>query len=333
MNKFYPLKIEEIRQLTSDSVEIKFQINSDISEKFQFKAGQYITIKHEIDGDDIRRAYSLCSDPNSSEIAVGVKMVENGKMSTFLTKNVKEGDVLEVMPPSGNFVLEGENVVGICAGSGITPILSMLKSGKADFKLVYGNKTESSTMFYEEIKEHKSDNYFVFSREEVEGSLKGRINSETLDKIDGILDADAYYICGPGEMIEEVSEYLIKNHIEKSKIHFEKFSSSKKKKDSEESEIVDVLSDITVIMDDEEFEYKLSSKGESILDSAMQAGADIPFSCKGGVCCTCKAKVMEGKAVMSENYALSEDEVRDGYILTCKAHPVSEKIIVDFDIM
>ena len=333
MNKFYPLKIEEIRQLTSDSVEIKFQINSDISEKFQFKAGQYITIKNEIDGDEIRRAYSLCSDQNSSEIAVGVKMVENGKMSTFLTKNVKEGDVLEVMPPSGNFVLEGENVVGICAGSGITPILSMLKSGKADFKLVYGNKTESSTMFYEEIKEQNSDNYFVFSREEVEGSLKGRINSETLDKIDGILSADAYYICGPGEMIEEVSEYLIKNHIEKSKIHFEKFYSSKKKKDSEESEIFDVFSDITVIIDDEEFLYKLSSKGESILDSAMQAGADVPFSCKGGVCCTCKAKVMEGKAVMSENYALSEEEVRDGYILTCKAHPVSEKIIVDFDEM
>ena len=146
------------------SVPSKFDIPSDISEKFKFKAGQYITIKHNINGEEIRRSYSLCSDPNTNEIAVGVKRVEGGKMSTFLTKEIKIGDILEVMPPTGNFIFEGGNVVAICAGSGITPILSMMKSSNSSFTLIYGNKTIESSMFYDEIKKMNSENHFVFSR-------------------------------------------------------------------------------------------------------------------------------------------------------------------------
>ncbi|MDG1719573.1 MAG: FAD-binding oxidoreductase [Flavobacteriales bacterium] len=334
MNKLYTLNITEINTLTSDSVEIKFGIPSDISSKFKFKAGQYITIKHNINGEEIRRSYSLCSDPNTNEIAVGVKRVEGGKMSTFLTKEIKIGDALEVIPPTGNFVFEEGNVVAICAGSGITPILSMMKSSNSLFTLIYGNKTVESTMFYDEIRDINSDNHFVFSREEVGGCSHSRINNSVIETVlQGDYKDRVFYICGPGELIENTQKFLIKNGVKNSDIFFEMFTSVKKKDAVNKSETNEKICNITVIMDGDEFEYKLSSIGDTILDSAMEEGADIPFSCKGAVCCTCKAKVMEGKAIMDENYSLSEEEVEEGYILTCQAHPTTENIIVDFDEM
>jgi len=332
MNKFYPLKVKEVRKLTDDSVEISFEIPDALLDKFRFKAGQYITIRSIINNEEVRRAYSLCSPPNSEEISVGVKRVKGGKMSSFLTEKLSNGDNIEVMPPSGSFVLGAErNIVAICAGSGITPILSMIKSETSNVKLIYGNKTEDSTMFYSEIKNLNNDNYFLFSRENVLGSINGRITSETLKNIKGIFDADAYYICGPGEMIDSISDFLKENEV-KGKINFEKFNSPKKIKiENSNSEDSEIISNITVIMDGDEFDYTLSSKGDTILDSAMDEGADVPFSCKGAVCCTCKAKVTEGKAIMHKNYSLSEEEVKDGFILTCQAHPITENIIVDFD--
>ena len=334
MNKFYSLNIKEINTLTSDSVEIKFEIPSDISDKFKFKAGQYITIKNNINGEEIRRSYSLCSDPNTNEIAVGVKRVEGGKMSTFLTKEIKIGGILEVMPPTGNFIFEEGNVVAICAGSGITPILSMIKSSNAEFTLIYGNKTIESSMFYDEIKKMDSENHFVFSREEVEGCFHSRINDSVIETVlQGDYKNRVFYICGPGELIDETEKFLIKNGVKTSDIFFERFTSVKKKDAVEKSETDEIICNITVIMDGDEFEYTLSSRGDTILDSAMDEGADVPFSCKGAVCCTCKAKVMEGKAIMDKNYSLSEQEVEEGYILTCQSHPITENIIVDFDEM
>ena len=334
MNKFYPLKVKEVRKLTDDSKEISFEIPDALLNKFIFKAGQYITIKSTINNEEVRRAYSLCSSPDSKEISVGVKKVKRGKMSSFLTENLRNGDNIEVMPPSGSFVLGDErNIIAICAGSGITPILSMIKSKTSDVKLIYGNKTEDSTMFYSEIKNLNNDNYFLFSRENVLGSINGRITSDTLKNIKGIFDADAYYICGPGEMIDSISDFLKENEV-KGKINFEKFNSPKKSKiENSNSEDSEIISNITVIMDGDEFDYTLSSKGDTILDSAVDEGADVPFSCKGAVCCTCKAKVIEGKAIMDKNYSLSEEEVKDGFILTCQAHPITENIIVDFDEM
>ena len=209
----------------------------------------------------------------------------------------------------------------------------MIKSKTSDVKLIYGNKTEDSTMFYSEIKNLNNDNYFLFSRENVLGSINGRITSDTLKNIKGIFDADAYYICGPGEMIDSISDFLKENEV-KGKINFEKFNSPKKSKiENSNSEDSEIISNITVIMDGDEFDYTLSSKGDTILDSAVDEGADVPFSCKGAVCCTCKAKVTEGKAIMDKNYSLSEEEVKDGFILTCQAHPITENIIVDFDEM
>ncbi len=339
MRQLHPLKISKINTLTDDAVELIFDIPKNLKSEFKFIAGQYITICTTIENKDVRRAYSLCSDPNSEKIAVGVKRVEGGKMSNFLTQDVKVGDVLNVMPPKGSFCLEDEkNIIAICAGSGITPILSMIKSTSSNFTLVYGNKTQSSSMFQEELNNMNIISHYTYSREKVEGCFNSRIDKNLLSKLSEnelFLNADGYYICGPGEMIDVVEEFLLERGVDKNKIKFERFTASKKKKDSEsiETEQEEIISNISVIIDGDEFEYQLPSKGESILDSAMNEGADVPFSCKGGVCCTCKAKVMEGKVVMTENYALSEDEVAEGFILTCKSHPASENIVVDFDEM
>jgi len=336
MNSFYPLKVSQIRTLTTHAVKLKFEIPAELESKFNFIAGQYITIKHKIGGEEVRRAYSICSSIEEG-ISVGVKKVETGKMSSFLTTKIKEGDVLEVMPPTGNFVLHGKNIVGICAGSGITPILSMIKTSllnneNSKFTLIYGNKTQDSTMFYSEIKQLNIDTHFVFSKEKAEGLKEGRIDRNMLDTFsDQILSADAYFICGPGEMIDAVSAFLLKKGIEKSKIHFERFTASKKQKETEQTK--EITSNVMVSIDGDDFEFQLSSNGKSILDAAMDAGADVPFSCKGAVCCTCKAKVMEGKAIMDKNYSLSEEEVTEGFILTCQAHPITENIVVDYDEM
>ncbi len=337
MNSFYPLKVSQIRALTTNAVELKFEIPAELKSKFNFKAGQYITIKHQIGGEEVRRAYSICSSIKEG-ISVGVKKVETGKMSSFLTTKIKEGDVLDVMPPTGNFVLQGKNVVGICAGSGITPILSMIKTillnnDNSKFTLIYGNKTQDSTMFYSDIKQLNINTHFVFSREKVEGAKEGRIDRNMLDVFsDKILSADAYFICGPGEMIDTVSDFLTMKGIEKSKIHFERFTITEKEETSKK-QTKEITSNVMVSIDGDDFEFQLSSNGKSILDAAIDAGADVPFSCKGAVCCTCKAKVMQGKAIMDKNFSLSDEEVEQGYILTCQSHPTTENIVVDYDEM
>ena len=338
MSKFYSVKVKKVKKLTQDSVEISFVLTNDLNEKFKYISGQYITISKEINGEEVRRAYSICSDSSSDELSIGVKKVDGGKMSTFLTSNVHVGDTLDIMPPQGNFVLNNERkVVCICAGSGITPILSMIKSNSHDFTLIYGNKTQDSTMFLDEIEKINIKKYFTYSREKVDNCFNSRINKEFLKELsvkENILNADGYYICGPGDMIDNVEDFLINNNIDKSQIHFELFAPKQDTKLlDQKAENQEIVSDITVIIDGDEFEYSLHSNGETILDSAMNEGADVPYSCKGGVCCTCKAKIIEGKATMTENFSLSEDEVDDGFILTCMAHPASERIIVDFDEM
>ena len=339
MFKFHKLKVDKIKQITDESVEIFFEVPQNLKSNFLFTAGQYITISKIINQEEVRRSYSLCSCANSNILSIGVKRIENGLMSSYLTKDLKVGDFLNVMQPNGTFCLNDEKkVVAICAGSGITPILSMLKSNDRNFTLIYGNKSQSSTMFLEEINKMNITTYFTYTRENIDGCYNSRIDNNLLKNIlskQNYLNADGYFICGPGDMIELVEEFLLNNGVDKSKIHFEKFTSNTKNKAQEiVSETDDqIISNVTVIMDGDEFDYQLAANGETILDSAMSVGADVPYSCKGGVCCTCKAKVIEGKAVMTENFSLSEEEVEEGFILTCMAHPVSEKIVVDFDEM
>ena len=341
MSKFNSLVVSDINNLTTDSVVISFDIS--ITGNFDFVSGQYITIKHKIDGEEVRRAYSICSAP-SEGLSIGVKRVEGGKMSTFLVDHLNIGDSLEVMPPSGNFVYKEnkKHVVAICAGSGITPIFSMIKSidDHTNFSLLYGNKSEQSTMFYSELKTIKDNSskhlniHWFFSKEKVQSSINGRIDKNNLQQLlntfSDLKDADDFYICGPGDLIDNVKELLLLNQINESKIHFERFTAAEKENNETDSE-ADIMSNVTVCVDGDDFEFTLSSKGQYILDAAMQYGADVPYSCKGAVCCTCKGKVMEGKVTMDANYSLSEDEVAEGYFLGCTARPASPNLVVDFD--
>ena len=349
MSKFYSLKVKEIKRLTLDSVEIVF--NNKYPSDFSFKAGQYITLRKQINNEDVRRSYSLSSSPNSG-IEIGVKRVEKGLMSTFLTKDLKVGDTLDVMPPTGNFYLdsseENKHYIAICAGSGITPILSMIRyitetEPNTYFTLIYGNRSRSSTMFAQDLLELENNFqsqifiHYVFSRENVSDFIHGRIDESILNSLfennKKLVSADSYFLCGPGEMIDTVSSFLIGQGVKEDKINFERFTANinqEKNKDIlQKSE--ELVSNVMISVDGDDFEFELSSQGKTILEAAMDEGADVPFSCKGGVCCVCKAKVMKGKVSMDANYSLSEDEVEAGYILTCQSHPASEDLVVDFD--
>ncbi len=352
MSKFYSIPVHSITQLTDDSVCVKFDISSCDPNTFKFISGQYITISHKISGNEIRRSYSISSCPGQG-IEIGVKLVENGRMSTYLVNELKVGDVLNIMPPSGSFALEVKNsnanqYIGICSGSGITPILSMIRNvltsePESSFVLIYGNKSISSTMFSNELKNFElnyKDRFSIFnaySRENNSDSINGRLDEISLktlfDSNSNFINADSFYICGPGNMIQSVSKFLDLFGINNKKVLYELFSApvETKKEIIVKAEII--KSNVTVSVDGDDFDFELSQDGLTILDAALEAGADVPFSCKGGVCSVCKAKIMEGTASMDINYSLAEDDVEEGYILTCQAHPTSENLIVDYDEM
>ena len=352
MSKFYSIPVHSITQLTDDSVCVKFDISSCDPNTFKFISGQYITISHKISGKEIRRSYSISSCP-SQGIEIGVKLVENGRMSTYLVNELKVGDVLNIMPPTGSFALEVKNsnanqYIGICSGSGITPILSMIRNvlisePESSFVLIYGNKSISSTMFSNELKNFRlnyKDRFSIFnaySRENNSDSINGRLDEVSLktlfDSNSNFINADSFYICGPGNMIQSVSKFLDLFGINNKKVLYELFSApvETKKEIIVKAEII--KSNVTVSFDGDDFDFELSQDGLTILDAALEAGADVPFSCKGGVCSVCKAKIMEGTASMDINYSLAEDDVEEGYILTCQAHPTSENLIVDYDEM
>lgn len=353
MSLFKTVKVKEIRKETSDAVSVAFNVNVADNPEFDYQSGQYVTIKKLINGEDIRRSYSLSSAPNESDFRIAVKKIEGGKMSSFLNDNLKEGDELELMTPAGNFSLLPENnkhYVGFAAGSGITPIISMIKSvlstTNSKFTLFYGNKTDGSTIFKKELDQLVAKNSdslkinYIYSKQVSANKLfEGRITKEKFEEflredVD-LLKADGFYLCGPEQMINEVSERLNYLGVNKDKVHFELFTAPTK----EVGEVVAAennfsgTSKITAIMDGEEVEFDLAADGDFILDAAIENGIDAPFSCKGAVCCTCKAQVIEGKAIMEMNYSLSDAEVEEGFILTCQAHPASDKIVVDFDVI
>ncbi len=346
--QFYKLKIKNVVKETSDTVSIIFDIPNDLKEKFSFKPGQYLTLRTTINGEEVRRAYSLSTSPDENEWRVAIKKVNHGKFSSY-AQNLKAGDEIEVMAPTGNFTVnstEPKNYVLFAAGSGITPIISiakyLVKANNANqITLFYGNKTESETIYKKELDLLAANNQhinvvYIYSRQEVENDLlKGRIDASKIEKLYNKYlsnqTVNEVYVCGPEEMIFAVKDFFKSNGVDEKHIHFELFNTSNAKKEEEVDESVEVMSHVTVIIDDEEFEFDLSSKGKNILQAAQDEDADVPFSCKGGVCCTCKAKVMEGKAKMDLNYSLDDDEVEEGFILTCQAHPLTENVVVSFD--
>lgn len=353
---FYNLRIKEVRRETPDAVSILFDVPPDLKEEFSFQPGQYLTLRTQLDGEDIRRSYSICAGLNDGELRVAVKEVPKGKFSTYANRVLKANDTLDVMTPMGNFTTDitektAKSFVFFAAGSGITPILSLTKtvlqsSPDSDVTLFYGNKSSDSAIFREEIENlknlfmHSFRLIHVFSRENIGNPIqKGRIDKEKTELlIKAFLstqEVDEVFICGPEEMIFDVSSAVEESGIPKNKIRFELFTSPTQKKhvveDLPKEKEQLVQANVIIIIDDEHTLVNLDSDGESILDAGYRAGADLPFACKGGVCCTCKAKILEGTARMDVNYALEKDEVEAGYILTCQAHPTSEKLIVSFD--
>lgn len=348
MSSFLKLIIKEVKRETKDAVSILFNIPEELKTNYRFIAGQYINLRLTLDNHEIRRAYSICSAPESNELRIAVKAVKNGVFSQFANTKLKAGDVLEVGHPEGKFTFEPEidrqkNYIAFVAGSGITPVLSILKSvlksePKSSFVLVYGNKSPEETMFYQELHDLQLQYvgrffvHYVFSQAKVESALFGRIEKSAVNFVmnnkHAALSFDKFYLCGPEEMINGVSAILKEKNVKDSAIKFELFTTS-----SHENTITESLeghSKITIMVDDEETTFSMSQK-QSILDAALKQGIDAPYSCQGGICSSCLARVTEGSAEMKKNSILTDGEIADGLILTCQAHPTSATIRVDYD--
>jgi ring-1,2-phenylacetyl-CoA epoxidase subunit PaaE len=347
LNTFHSLSISEVKQETPNAVSISFQIPENLKETFSFKAGQYITVKHFVDGKEIRRAYSICSTPRSETLKVGVKKVIGGSFSVYANTELKTGDKLDVMAPGGKFVLlpqpeKTRKYAAFAAGSGITPVLSIVQTAleeepKSTFLLVYGNRSPQETMFYNELEVLK-DKYpnrfsieYIFSREKGDNALFGRIDQSTVNFIlkNKFKETafDEYYLCGPETMIDIVSAVLKANHVNTKQIHYELFSTA-------EGDLLVLPHDgntmITVTVDDETETFSMP-QSKSVLEAVLEKGLDAPFSCQGGICSTCIARIKEGKAEMRKNQILTDSEIAEGLILTCQAHPTTPTFVVDYD--
>ncbi len=354
---FQKLIIADIRRETADCVSIALAVPENLKEIFQYKQGQYITLRTNIHGEDVRRSYSICSSPLDNELRVAVKKVEGGIFSTYANEQLQKGDTLEVMPPLGKFFTDlnpeqSRKYVGFASGSGITPLLSIIKTTlrtelTSEFTLVYGNRNRHSIIFKEALEGLKNlymnrfRVIYILSREKTDSDINfGRIDADKCgalcEKTIDIHSTDAFFLCGPENMIFSVKDQLEQMGVEKKKIHFELFTTAGTKRSSvvsrESSVKTEVKSKITIKLDGVSFDFDLGFEGDAILDAALKNGADLPYACKGGVCCTCRAKLVEGEVDMDVNYGLEPDEIEQGFILTCQSHPRTEKVVVDFDI-
>ena len=349
MSQFHKLSIKKIQKVTDKSVTISFNVPHNLKEAFAFKAGQYITLKTTINGNEVRRDYSLCSSPESGILEIAVKEVKNGAFSVYANNQLQVNDVIEVALPKGHFVFEpnktlSRTIAAFAAGSGITPILSIIKSvleeePNSKVVLVYGNKTTKDTMFLNQLLElqHKYSNRltirFVFSQANEANALFGRIEKNTVNLIVKNeykhLTIDAFYLCGPEGMIHTVKDVLKEHNINEGNIFYELFKASKATKVIEQTGLNDKVK-ITIIVDEEANTFEMSQK-QTILEAALDEDVDAPYSCQGGICSSCIAKLTEGKAKMRQNNILTDDELAQGLVLTCQAQPTTSKIVVDYD--
>ena len=354
MSKFQSLRVAEVCRETVDSVSILLEPVS--GESFRFLAGQYLTLRTNIDGDDIRRSYSLCSAPSEGVLRVAIKEVPGGIFSTYCNRVLAVGDTLESLPPDGRFTRDFsesvKNHLAIAAGSGITPVISIVKDvlssdPTAKVALCYVNKETSSIIFKDELSNLK-DTYLerlqlfnFLTREPVEVDLfSGRLDAQRLSRLfpDVISPTsfDVAYLCGPESMISDCRTALTGAGMPDSSVKFELFTSSSEP--VKEARVESVSSsksdevDVSVVLDGVTTRVSVKRTGKSILDAALDAGVDAPFSCQGGVCCTCRCKMTAGSASMDINFALEEDEVENGYVLSCQAHPDGDgPFVMDFD--
>ncbi|MFL1894410.1 2Fe-2S iron-sulfur cluster-binding protein [Aquimarina sp. 2-A2] len=348
MSDFYTLTIKDIIRETPKAVSIEFTVPLDLKKTFEFTAGQYVTLKTVLNGKEVRRAYSLCSSPNSEVLKVAVKEIDGGTFSAFANNILKVGDSLDVHVPEGNFKLKTNSgntktYAAFAAGSGITPVLSMVKAVLEDepnstFILAYGNKSLDETIFFKELlalQVKYPDRLFIeffYSRTQEANSHFGRIEKSTVNFIlkNKFKDQtiNSFFLCGPESMISTVTEVLQEQGVAKDAIHFELFTASSEPVEIDAS--LEGKTSITVLVDDEESTFVMDQK-KTILDAALDEDIDAPYSCQGGVCSSCICKITEGTAVMEKNSILTDGEIAQGLVLACQAHPTSATIKVDFD--
>lgn len=357
MADFYNLKVAEIYKETEDTSVVTFDIPSELKDVFKFRQGQHLTLKADIKGEDVRRSYSLCSSPFENQWKVAVKQIPEGKFSTYMNKKVKVGDHIDVMSPSGTFGVNcnpdnAKNYLFFAAGSGITPVLSMIKTHLAiepnsTCKLFYVNKTAKSIIFKEDLEQLRNkyfgrlEIYYFLTKERRDIELfNGRFDDEKMKVLTrtfiDIPDTSEVFLCGPEQMVNFVSNYLVEAGLPKELIHFELFVTGLSEEDIKRAERLGKQNvegtEVTIVDGGKEFQFTMTKEYDNILDAALGAGADLPFACKGGVCSTCKCQVIEGAVEMKINYALEDKEVAQNYVLSCQAVPTTKKVVVDFDV-
>lgn len=352
MNQFYSLRVKSVQEQTRDAIAISFELDGDNQRRFRFKPGQHLTLKHQHEGEELRRCYSICSREGHEDLTIAVKRIHDGRFSNWVNDHLKPGDVLDVMPPQGVFFQQAEKLggaryLGFAAGSGITPLLSIVKTllasqPDASFTLVYGNRSWGQTMFADELADLK-DAYptrfqfvCIFSREQGESDiLNGRLDEA---KIRALLehkllsaDVDHCFACGPEEMMNAVEGVLPEYGLARERVHTERFNTGPARPLSAEQRAGRSQGEVSIILDGREMQIEVRPEDDSILDAALNAGADLPYACKGGVCATCKCKVVEGEVDMALNYSLEQDELDAGYVLSCQARPRNGVVRISFD--
>jgi len=357
MAQFHNLKVKEIYKETSDTSVVAFDVPQNLKKAFAYHQGQHLTLKATLDNEDVRRSYSLCSSPDENEWKVAVKLIPGGKFSTYINEVVRTGDSIEVMAPSGKFGVpvdasKVKNYLFFAAGSGITPVLSMLKTHLAaepesSCKLFYVNRTAKSIIFKEELEQLRNkyfgrlEIYYFLTKERRDIELfNGRFDDEKMEVLTNtfidIPDTNEVFLCGPEKMVHYVSDYLVAKGLPQEQVHYELFVTGLTEEDKARAERLSQQKvegvEVVIVDGGKEFLFTMTSEYDNILDAALGAGADLPFACKGGVCSTCKCKVESGSVEMKINYALDDKEVAQDLVLSCQAVPTSDKVIVNFDV-
>jgi len=351
--QFHELRVVEVSPLTEQSVAVTLDVPESLAEAFAYLPGQHVTLRSIIDGEDVRRSYSICANANGGKLRVGIKRLPGGAFSTWATTKLRAGDTLEVMPPVGEFTIALDpeaagHRVAIVAGSGITPVLSLISTTlesepKSSWTLMFGNQTANSVMFLEELeglKDRYPSRLQLFHLLSREGSdlplLSGRIDEEKIrtvhDRLLGARSVVGWYLCGPYDLVTLARDTLIDLGIEESAIRDELFfagpvdlSTLPPEPPAGEGSV-----DLTVILDGRAVDTRMTPES-SILDAALRVRSELPFSCKGGMCASCKGRIEEGEVIMDKNYALVDSEVEAGYVLTCQSHPTTDRVVVRYD--
>lgn len=352
---FHPLRVSSVERLTEDAVAVTFEVPADLREEFRFNPGQHLSVKAAALGDDVRRNYSICAPATGGPLRIGVKRIPDGLFSSYAAERLRPGDVLDVMTPSGTFSTpldpqQAKRYVAVAAGSGITPVLSILATvlevePESTAALIYVNRRTSTIMFLEELEDLKNRFPARFQLIHVLGQeltevemLSGRLDVERLGRIlDTLLpveDVDEWFLCGPLAMTDSVRGVLLEREVDNAHVHRELFHVGApvvRPRPIVEPGTDITGSNVTVLLDGRSLTFTLPRDGDSILDETLRARPDAPYACKNAVCGTCRARVVEGKVEMDSNYALEPEEIKRGFVLTCQSHPVTDRVVVDFD--